>query len=52
MTPYFLAVVFFLLAGLSLSAIPFAMRDGYRTGPIYTLASVLFGIGIVCVVLG
>jgi hypothetical protein len=50
MTHYFLATVFFLLSGLALSAIPFAVRDGYKTWPIYQLSMVLLAVGIACAV--
>ena len=47
----YLAVVFFLLAALSLSALPFAVRDGYKTWPVYALALILLGLGVLCGVL-
>lgn len=50
MTHYFLSVVFFLLSGLALSAIRFAVRDGYKTGPIYQLSMILLVVGIACAV--
>ena len=51
MTGYFLATVFFLLSGLALSILPFALRDGYKTGPVYQLSGVLALIGVACAVL-
>jgi hypothetical protein len=44
---YFLSIVFFLLAILAASAVPYAARDGYKVWPIYAASGCLAVIGLV-----
>lgn len=50
MNQYFLSVVFFLLSGIALSAVPLASYYSYKTWPVYLLSMLLLGVGIACVV--